>query len=503
MNLLTSMGLLPLIGAGLIALLPATNAKLIKQSALLVSVLVAALGIMMTIGFDRGVTGFQYVERYSWIPALGISYQLGIDGISLILILLSVLLVPIVILAGWNESEGGRFSVKTFYVLILVLETMMIGVFAATDLFLFYVFFEAMLVPVYFLIGGYGSGARQAAAVKFLLYSLFGGLLMLASIIGIFVISGNQIGRTFDITALSTLEIDTTTQNFLFLGFFIAFAIKAPLWPLHTWLPDAAKSATPGTSVLLLGVLDKVGTFGMIRYCVELFPEASRTFTPLIITLAVISILYGAFLAIDQKDIKSLIAFTSISHFGFITLGIFAMTTQSNSGATLYMFNHGISTAALFLTAGWMISRRGSSTIADFGGLQRVTPILAWSFFIAGLSSLALPGLSSFVSEFLVLVGTYTRYPVAAVIATFGIILAALYILIPVQKALHGPTTAGNENLPDLNKREIAAIAPVIALIIALGFYPKPALEIINPAAQVTITKAGYSDPQPLVGGDK
>ena len=503
MNLLTSMGLLPLIGAGLIALLPATNAKLVKQSALLVSVLVAALGITMTIGFDRGVTGFQYVERYSWIPSLGISYQLGVDGISLILILLSVLLVPIVILAGWNESEGGRFSVKTFYILILVLETMMIGVFAATDLFLFYVFFEAMLVPVYFLIGGYGSGARQAAAVKFLLYSLFGGLLMLASIIGIFVISGNQIGRTFDITALSTLEIDTTTQNFLFLGFFIAFAIKAPLWPLHTWLPDAAKSATPGTSVLLLGVLDKVGTFGMIRYCVELFPEASRTFTPLIITLAVISILYGAFLAIGQKDIKSLIAFTSISHFGFITLGIFAMTTQSNSGATLYMFNHGISTAALFLTAGWMISRRGSSTIADFGGLQRVTPILAWSFFIAGLSSLALPGLSSFVSEFLVLVGTYTRYPVAAVIATFGIILAALYILIPVQKALHGPTTAGNENLPDLNKREIAAITPVIALIIALGFYPKPALEIINPAAQVTITKAGYSDPQPLVGGDK
>ena len=503
MNLLTSMGLLPLIGAGLIALLPVTNAKLVKQSALLVSLLVAALGIIMTVGFDRGATGFQYVERYSWIPSLGISYQLGVDGISLILILLSVLLVPIVILAGWNESEGGRFGVKTFYILILVLETMMIGVFAATDLFLFYVFFEAMLVPVYFLIGGYGSGARQAAAVKFLLYSLFGGLLMLASIIGIFVISGNQIGRTFDIAALSTLEIDSTTQNFLFLGFFIAFAIKAPLWPLHTWLPDAAKSATPGTSVLLLGVLDKVGTFGMIRYCVELFPDASRTFTPLIITLAVISILYGAFLAIGQKDIKSLIAFTSISHFGFITLGIFAMTTQSNSGATLYMFNHGISTAALFLTAGWMISRRGSSTIADFGGLQRVTPILAWSFFIAGLSSLALPGLSSFVSEFLVLVGTYTRYPVAAVIATFGIILAALYILIPVQKALHGPTTTGNENLTDLNKREIAAIAPVIALIVALGFYPKPALEIINPAAQVTITKAGYSDPQPLVGGDK
>ena len=503
MNLLTSMGALPLLGALLIAFLPAANFKLVKQVAFAVSLLVAGVGISAALGFDLNKSGFQYVEKYSWIPALGINYQLGVDGISLILILLSVILVPIVILAGWNESENGRFSVKTFYVLILVLETMMIGVFAATDVFLFYVFFEAMLVPVYFLIGGFGTGARQAAAVKFLLYSLFGGLLMLASIIGIFVISGNQIGRTFDIEALSTLQIDSTTQNFLFLGFFIAFAIKAPLWPMHTWLPDAAKSATPGTSVLLLGVLDKVGTFGMIRYCVELFPEASKTFTPLIITLSVISILYGAFLAIGQKDIKGLIAFTSISHFGFITLGIFAMTTQGNSGATLYMLNHGFSTAALFLTAGWMISRRGSSTIAEFGGLQRVTPILAWSFFIAGMSSLALPGLSSFVSEFLVLVGTYTRYPVAAIIATFGIVLAALYILIPVQKALHGPTTPGNENLPDLNKREIAAIAPVIAVIIALGFYPKPALDIINPAAEATISKAGFSDPAPVVGGDK
>ena len=503
MNLLTSMGALPLLGALLIAVLPGTNTKLVKQVAFAISLLVAGVGISAALGFDLNKSGFQYVEKYSWIPALGINYQLGVDGISLILILLSVILVPIVILAGWNESENGRFSVKTFYVLILVLETMMIGVFAATDVFLFYVFFEAMLVPVYFLIGGYGTGARQAAAVKFLLYSLFGGLLMLASIIGIFVISGNQIGRTFDIEALSTLQIDSTTQNFLFLGFFIAFAIKAPLWPMHTWLPDAAKSATPGTSVLLLGVLDKVGTFGMIRYCVELFPEASKTFTPLIITLSVISILYGAFLAISQKDIKGLIAFTSISHFGFITLGIFAMTTQGNSGATLYMLNHGFSTAALFLTAGWMISRRGSSTIAEFGGLQRVTPILAWSFFIAGMSSLALPGLSSFVSEFLVLVGTYTRYPVAAIIATFGIVLAALYILIPVQKALHGPTTPGNENLPDLNKREIAAIAPVIAVIIALGFYPKPALDIINPAAEATISKAGFSDPAPVVGGDK
>jgi NADH-quinone oxidoreductase subunit M len=328
---------------------------------------------------------------------------------------------------------------------------------------------------------------------------------MLASIIGLYVISGNNGGHTFDITVLSELHtsMSSTTQNILFLGFFIAFAIKAPLWPVHTWLPDAAKSATAGTSVLLLGVLDKVGTYGMIRFCLSIFPDATKTFTPLIIVLSLISILYGAFLAIGAKDIKRLIAYTSISHFGFITLGIFAMTTQAQSGATLYMFNHAFSTAALFLVAGWMATRRGSSTIADFGGLQRITPIMAWSFFIAGMSSLALPGLSSFVSEFLVLVGTYTRYPVAAIIATFGIVLAALYVLIPVQRALHGPTTPGNENLKDLNLREKVAIAPVIAIIVVLGFYPAPLLNIINPAAAQVVSQMGYSDPAPTMNGGK
>jgi NADH-quinone oxidoreductase subunit M len=455
----------------------------------------------MAVQFQRDNTDLQFVEVRSWIPSFGINYAVGIDGIALVLILMSVILAPIVILAGWNEAQGGRWSVKTFYILILVLETMMIGVFSATDVFLFYVIFEAMLVPVYFLIGGYGTGERSAAAVKFLLYSLFGGLLMLASIIALYVMSGDQGGHTFDLAKLSNLEMSSTTQNFLFLGFFIAFAIKAPLWPFHTWLPDAASSATPGTSVLLLGVLDKVGTFGMIRYCLTLFPEASKTFTPVIIVLAVISIIYGAILAIGQKDLKRLIAFTSISHFGFITMGIFAMTSQSQSGATLYMFNHGFSTAALFIVGGWMIARRGSSTISDFGGLQRITPVMAWCFFLAGMSSLALPGLSSFVSEFLVLVGTYTRYPVAAIIATVGIILAALYILIPVQKALHGPTTPGNENLTDLNLREKIAIAPVLAAIIALGFYPAPLLNVINPAAIQVNTQLGFTDPVPTVEG--
>ena len=499
MNYLTLIMAIPLVGAALIATLPQTKSLLAKQFALGTTLIAALATIIMTINFDRAVTDLQFVESYDWIKAFGIKYSVGVDGIALVLILMTALLTPIVVLAGWNESQGGRWSTKTFYILILILQTMSFGVFAATDVFLFYVFFEAMLVPVYFLIGGYGSGERAAAAVKFLLYSLFGGLLMLASIIGLYVISGEQGGHTFSITALSELELSSTTQNLLFLGFFIAFAIKAPLFPFHTWLPDAAKSATPGTSVLLLGVLDKVGTFGMIRYCLTLFPDATKTFTPLIITLSVISIVYGAFLAIGAKDIKRLIAYTSISHFGFITLGIFAMTTQSHSGATLYMFNHGFSTAALFLVAGWMISRRGSSTISDFGGLQRVTPIMAWSFFIAGMSSLALPGLSSFVSEFLVLVGTFTRYPVAAVIATFGIVLAALYILIPVQKALHGPTTPGNENLKDLNLREKIAIAPVVAIIVFLGFYPSPLLKIINPATTNIIAQLGFTDPAPSI----
>ncbi|CAN2175449.1 NuoM NADH,ubiquinone oxidoreductase subunit 4 (chain M) [Candidatus Nanopelagicaceae bacterium] len=502
MKWLTLLMLLPLAGAAIIAALPKANEKAAKQAALATTLAVTAATIAMSVGFERDNVNLQFVEKYSWIPSFGINYALGVDAIALVLILMSTILAPIVVLAGWNEAHGGRWSVKTFYILILVLETMMIGVFAATDVFLFYVIFEAMLIPVYFLIGGYGTGARAAAAVKFLIYSLVGGLLMLASIIALYVMSGAQGGHTFDINELSKLEMSSTTQNLLFLGFFIAFAIKAPVWPFHTWLPDAAQSATPGTSVLLLGVLDKVGTFGMIRYCLTLFPEASKTFTPVILVLAVISIIYGAFLAIGAKDIKRLIAYTSISHFGFITMGIFAMTSQGQSGATLYMFNHGFSTAALFLVAGWMISRRGSSTIADFGGLQRVTPVMAWSFFLAGMSSLALPGLSSFVSEFLVLVGTFTRYPVHAIIATFGIVLAALYILIPVQKALHGPTTPGNESLSDLNLREKIAIAPVIAIIVVLGFYPSPLLKVINPAASHVISQMGFTDPAPT-NGDK
>ena len=498
MSLLTVLMLLPLLGSLALFAVSGENVKSIKAIALGSSLITFAVSVLLAIQFKTGTQGFQFVESHSWISSFGVRYQVGIDGIALVLILLSTLLVPVVLLASWNEAEGGRWSARTYYILILVLETMMIGVFAATDVFFFYVIFEAMLIPVYFLIGGYGRGERAAAAMKFLLYSLFGGLLMLAAVIGLYVTAEGQIGGTFDLDALSHIQMSSLTENLFFLGFFIAFAVKAPLWPLHTWLPTAAKSATPATSVLLLGVLDKVGTYGMIRFCLTLFPHASHTFTPLIIVLSLISILYGAFLAIGQRDINGLIAFTSISHFGFITLGIFAMTSQGLSGSTLYMVNHGFSTAALFLAAGWMSSRRGSTKIDDFGGLQRVTPVMAWTFFIAGMSALALPGLSSFVSEFLVLVGTFTRYPIAAIIGTTGIVLAALYVLITVQKSLHGPVAPGNEGLSDLNLREKIAIAPVILLLVLLGFYPKPVIDHINPATDHVMSQSGASDPLPL-----
>jgi NADH-quinone oxidoreductase subunit M len=357
------------------------------------------------------------------------------------------------------------------------------------------VFFEAMLIPVYFIIGSYGGPQRSYAAVKFLLYSLFGGLLMLVAVIALYV----QGPGTFLFTELSKLNLDPTTAKWLFLGFFVAFAIKAPLVPFHTWLPDAAGAAPAGAAVLLVGVLDKVGTYGMLRFCLELFPSAAKWFTPVVIVLSVIGIIYGAVLAIGQVDLKRLIAYTSVSHFGFIALGIFAMTSQGQSGATLYMVNHGFSTGALFLIAGFMIVRRGSARIDAYGGVQKVAPVLAGTFLIAGLSGLALPGLSSFVSEFLVLVGTFTRYRAAAVIATVGIILAAVYILWMYQRTMNGPTAEKVKGMPDLSRREIAAVAPILAIIVALGFYPKPVLDVINPSVQHTMSRVQTHDPAPTV----
>jgi NADH-quinone oxidoreductase subunit M len=495
---LTTLGAIPLVGSVVVAALPKGRELLAKQVALAVSVLALAVTIVMALQFDPDAKAmFQFSQVHEWIPQFGVSYAVGVDGIALVLIALATVLTPVCILASWHDVDSTR-NVNGYFALLLVLETMMIGVFAATDVFLFYILFEAMLIPMYFIIGSYGGTQRSYAAVKFLLYSLFGGLLMLAAVIGLFVVSDGG-DHAFLFQNLIGMHIAPNTEKLLFLGFFTAFAIKAPLWPVHTWLPDAAAEAPPGGAVLLVGVLDKVGTFGMLRFCLPLFPNASRWATPVVITLCVIGIIYGALLAIGQTDLKRLIAYTSISHFGFIAMGIFAMTSQGQSGSTLYMVNHGFSTAALFLIAGFLISRRGSRLIADYGGVQRVAPVLAGTFLVAGLSSLALPGLSSFVSEFLVLVGTFTRYQAAAIIATAGIILASVYILWMYQRTMTGEPNEGTAKLPDLSLRETWVVAPVLAIIIGLGVYPKVLLDVINPAVERTMNQIGQHDPAPVV----
>jgi NADH-quinone oxidoreductase subunit M len=514
---LTVTGAIPLAGAVAISLIPGSSAPgaetdrkardaLAKWLALGFSLATLVITIVMAVRFNPSGPDFQFTQTYSWIPAFGVHYAVGVDGIALVLIGLTVVLMPVIVLASWNDADGGKrgaggapakHSVKTYFALMLVMETMTIGVFAATDVFLFYVFFEAMLIPMYFMIGSYGVGQRQYAAVKFLLYSLLGGLLMLVAVIALYVYSARAGHPTFLFSSLIHVHLSVTVQKWLFLGFFIAFAIKAPLWPFHTWLPDAAASAQPGAAVMLVGVLDKVGTFGMIRYCLELFPAAAKYFTPLVLTLAVIGILYGAIVAIGQADLKRLIAYTSVSHFGFIALGIFAMTSQGQSGATLYMVNHGFATGALFLIAGFLIARRKSQRIADFGGVQKVAPLMAGLFLIASLAGLSLPGLSTFVSEFLVLVGTFSRYKVAASLATAGIVLAAIYLLWMYQRTMTGPVAEGVKDMPDIKARELWAVAPLIALIIGLGVYPRPVLDIINPAVHQTLTQIHSPDPVP------
>ncbi|MBA2416967.1 MAG: NADH-quinone oxidoreductase subunit M [Geodermatophilaceae bacterium] len=517
--------LLPLVGGVVVAALPTDRLQLAKQLTLGLSLVVLVLTLVMAVRFDTGGERFQYVSSYTWIADFGVRFALGVDGIAVVLIALIGVLVPVVVAASWNDEPPrrpheravdrehaagadrpvarGMHSMKAFFAWLLVLETMMIGVFAATDVFLFYVFFEVMLVPMYFLIGSFGGPRRQYAAVKFFLYSLLGGLIMLASVIGLFVVSQSQLGQgTFAFDALRQLEITPGTQKLLFLGFFIAFAIKAPLVPFHTWLPDAGAEAPIGGAVLLVGVLDKVGTFGFLRYCLPLFPDASRFFAPFALVLSVVGIVYAALLAMGQSDMKRLIAYTSIAHFGFIGLGIFAFTTQAGTGAVLYMVNHGISTGALFLIVGVLINRGGSRLIGDYGGMARITPLLGGAFLIAGLSSLALPGTNSFVSEFLVLIGSFGTQPVFAIIATAGIILAALYILLMYQRTMHGPDNLSNPRLRtarDLDKRELATIGPLIALIIVLGVYPKPLLDIITPAVEATMVDLGATDPAPTV----
>ncbi|GAB3443540.1 NADH-quinone oxidoreductase subunit M [Streptomonospora sediminis] len=493
---------LPALGSLAVALLPRERAETAKRTALAVTaatlLLVAAMATRFTpSGGDR----LQFAEVYPWIPRFGINYAVGVDGIALVLILMSAVLVPLVVLAAWRENDDAPDSGKGYFALILLLEAMMIGVFAATDVFLFYVFFEAMLIPVYFMIGRYGRGdARRAAAVKFLLYSLLGGLLMLVAVISVYVYGGTFLWSELVGAQGALAGLDPAVARWLFLGFFIAFAIKAPMWPVHTWLPSAAGSSRPGTAVLLVGVLDKVGTYGMLRYCLEMFPGAATWFIWPVVVLSLVSIVYGAVLAIAQSDMMRLIAYTSVSHFGFITLGVFVMTSQGQSGAALYMVNHGFATGALFLVVGFLVARRGSTAIADYRGVQQKAPVLAGMFLVSGLAGLALPGLSPFVSEFLVFIGAFAFHPVPAIIASVGVVLAALYILWMYQRTMTGPLPEGLARLRDLSRRETLAVAPLVALLVVFGVYPQPLLDVINPAVEATMESVGVTDPQPAIG---
>jgi NADH-quinone oxidoreductase subunit M len=504
----------PMIGATVIILLPAPMRGAAKYAGLAVSLVVLVIALVVAMRFDPAGPRYQFVENHPWIRSFGTGYILGVDGIALALVVLTAVLMPLLLIAGWNDADdrpglGGR-GTHGYVALMLAVEGMVLISLTSLDILLFYVFFEAMLIPMYFLIGGFGGSERSPAAVKFLLYNLFGGLVMLAALVGLYVVTaGTFDGGTFDVRRIADavadgrLTIQPAVAHLLFGGFLFAFAVKAPLWPLHRWLPDAAVQATPASAVLMMAVMDKVGTFGMLRYCLPLFPDSAALFRPVVIALAVIGIVYGAILAIGQTDIMRLIAYTSISHFGFIILGIFVMTSQGQSGSTLYMVNHGISTAALFLIAGFLVSRRGTRAIADYGGVQKVAPILAGTFLVAGLATLSLPGLAPFISEFLVLIGTFTRYPVFAVIAALALVLSAVYVLLAYQRMMTGPVTKGNETLTDLRPRELTVVAPLIALLLVLGVYPKVALDVINPAVAHTLTEIRQPDPAPTLGAAK
>ncbi|MFX0538948.1 NADH-quinone oxidoreductase subunit M [Ornithinimicrobium sp. Y1847] len=496
---LTTLLVLPLVGALVVALLPKAS-TLVRPVALGVSLLTLVVGIVAAtqyrIGGGTAAEPFQLTEVHSWIPQFGVSYALGVDGISLAMILLALILVPICIVAAWDDVPAEGRRQHAYFALMLSLIAMMVGVFAAIDVFLFYVFFEAMLIPVYFLIGMFGGTRRAKAATTFLIYSLVGGLIMLVAVIGLYL-AGPRGTDGFLLTNLTGLDLPVEVGRWLFLGFFIAFAIKAPMWPVHTWLPLATEQARPATSVLLVGVLDKVGTYGMIRFCLALFPEASQWATPVILGLAFLSMVIGAILAIGQDDLLRLIAYTSVSHFGFIIMGIFAFTTVTQTGATLYMVNHGFTTAGLFLVAGMLIARRGSRDIRDFGGWQRVTPLIAGALLISGLSGLALPGLNSFVSEFMVIAGLFQRHTWLGIAAATGVILAAVYILVMYKRVATGPRP--DLQVPDMNMREKWVVAPIIAAFLFLGFYPKPVLELLEPAVQQTLQHVGVSDPAPTI----
>ncbi len=515
---LTILILIPLVGSVVTAFTPRALARQVGLAFAVATLLVAA---SVAARYDVS-GGWQFEEKHTWIEAFGVNYALGLDGLGLLMVLLTAVLVPVVMLASWHDTDApvygevaadgdseqeGR-NPAAYFALMLGLSAASLAVFMATDVFLFYVVFEATLIPAYFLIGGYGRKGRGRAAVKFLVYQLAGGLIMLGSVIGLYVVSANAGAPSYLLSDLTELNIDPTTQRWLFIGFFVAFAIKAPMFPVHTWLADTTAEATPGTSVLLVCVLDKIGTFGMLRFCLGLLPEASEWATPFVVILALISIVYGAIVAIGQSDMLRLIGLTSLSHFGFIVLGIFVFTDQGGAGAILYMVNHGLATAAILLLAGYLIKRRGTASIAAYGGVEKVAPVLSGLFLIAGLAACGLPGLSPFVSEMLVMISAFDYAWWAGAISVSAIVLAAIYILWLYQRVMTGPTVPEVEKFVDLDRREVGAVAPLILALVLFGFYPQPLLDVINPTVDTILSDVGVTPDQPVVdmpaeGGDE
>jgi NADH-quinone oxidoreductase subunit M len=516
-GLLLSLLLLPLVGAGVLMTLK-NDDRIAKLVALLVALAEFVLAVITLFDYHPNGARIQFAFSVDWIPSFGVHISFGMDGIALVMVAMIAFLVPVVLGASWTEKLPEGRSVAGFFALVLTLEALMVGVFSATDVFLFYVLFELMLIPMYFLIGSYGGVNRRYAAVKFFLYSFLGGLLMLASAIGMWSYAQSVTGNgTFDWATLTTIvsHAPLGTQIWLFMGFFFAFAIKAPLVPFHTWLPDATAEAPIGVGVLLVGVLDKVGIFGFLRYNLPLLPDASHTLAPLLLVLAVAGVLYGSILAAGQSDMKRFIAYVSLAHFGFMALGVFAFSAQGTVGTVTYMVNHSIATGLLLLVVG-MVAVRGRSVRAeDYGGMAKVTPILAGVMFLAGLTTLSLPGTNSFVSEFLVLIGSYRTQPVYTILATVGMVLAALYVLWLYQRVMQGPVrgnalvgvTGGPgaatdpalgapRGIGDATGRERWVLAPMVVLILLLGFYPKPLLDIVNPSVGATLHSVGVTVPQ-------
>ncbi len=477
--LLTALIVVPVLAAVIVAILPKQRLDVIRMVGILGSVATGALAAYLLIRFKSGNGNYQFVTDHVWIKSFGIHWKLGVDGISLFLIALTGLLFPLALIGPVVND-----NVKSYIAWILLLEAGCMGTFLALDLFLFFVFFEAVLVPMYFLIANWGHGRKDYAAMKFFLYTLAGSAFLLVGMIAVVFLharGGNAI--TFDlITLAKDPGVSGATARWLFLAFGVAFAVKVPLFPLHTWLPDAHTEAPTAGSVILAGVLLKMGTYGFLRFSLELFPEAAHDLAPLMATLAVIGIIYGAVIAAVQKDLKRLVAYSSVAHMGFIVLGTFAFTSQGMSGGVVQMINHGVSTGALFLLVGWIYERRHTRAISELSGLQKVAPVMAGVFTVVMLSSIGLPGLNGFVGEFLVLIGSFGPHRWWAVVATFGVVLAAVYLLWAYQRVFHGVPSGDNEKMIDLNLREKLVMVPLLLLIVGMGVYPKPVLDRVNPS---------------------